>query len=489
MAQEKTPGVYINEISAFPNSVVEVATGIPAFLGYTQKALDGTTSIAGVPKRITSMSEFETYFGAAPVRTFTRTKADDGTISIAVKGQNFFLYHSLRLYFDNGGGPCWIVSIGTYGADTHSADDVGDDIWAALAKVQEPAMYVMPDAVTLPQADYVKLTEQMMAQCGTKLRNRVALVDVYNGSSDKIEDVIDGDTGFRSLSFPDSPDSSYAAAYYPWLNTNIVDAASVDFTHLDDDSRSALSDDIKIELPKLSGQALVLADKIKSAPADEKEQLKTHSALMIFSSTYRQAMADLLKAINVLPAASAMAGIYARTDRSRGVWKAPANTGVMSVLSPTVAVSDAQQEGLNVPLYGHAVNAIRAFPGRGVLVWGARTLDGNSQDNRYINVRRTMIMLEQSIFNAAQAYVFEPNVAGTWMAVKTMIENFLNNQWVAGALAGSTPKEAYDVSVGLGSTMTGNDILDGFMRVTVHVAISHPAEFIVITFQQKMQTS
>ena len=127
--------------------------------------------------------------------------------------------------------------------------------------------------------------------------------------------------------------------------------------------------------------------------------------------------------------------------------------------------------------------------GRGVLVWGARTLDGNSQDWRYINVRRTLIMLEQSIYYAAQAYVFAPNDAGTWQTVKTMIENFLNNQWKAGALAGTKPGDAYDVSVGLGSTMTGNDILDGYMRVTVRVAPVRPAEFIVITFQQKMQSS
>ena len=108
---------------------------------------------------------------------------------------------------------------------------------------------------------------------------------------------------------------------------------------------------------------------------------------------------------------------------------------------------------------------------------------------RYINVRRTMIMLEQSIATAAEAYVFAPNDSSTWTTVRTMIENFLNNQWKAGALAGATPPEAYQVDVGLGSTMTGNDILDGYMRITVKVAITRPAEFIVITFQQKMQTS
>ena len=152
-------------------------------------------------------------------------------------------------------------------------------------------------------------------------------------------------------------------------------------------------------------------------------------------------------------------------------------------------ISNDDQEDLNVPIEGKAVNAIRTFLGRGVLVWGARTLDGNSQDWRYVNVRRTMIMLEQSIKMACDAYVFAPNDAGTWLMVKNMIENFLSNQWKSGALAGVKPADAYDVSVGLGSTMTGNDILEGYMRVTVRVAVVRPAEFIVITFQQKMQTS
>jgi len=279
-------------------------------------------------------------------------------------------------------------------------------------------------------------------------------------------------------------------AYYPWLNTSINALADITFTSLDGDSLSQLADDVKAALPPETPEAsLALVDKLKSAPASDADAIKTHNALMSISPLYAGAMEGLLKAMNVLPPAAAMAGVFARTDQSRGVSKAPANTSVTSVLSPAVKITEQQQEDLNVPLFGRAVNAIRSFPGRGGLVWGARTLDGNSQDYRYINVRRTLIMLEQSIFFAAQAYVFELNDAGTWMAVKTMIENFLNNQWKAGALAGSTPKEAYDVSVGLGSTMTGNDVLDGYMRISVRVAISRPGEFIVITFQQKMQTS
>ena len=100
-----------------------------------------------------------------------------------------------------------------------------------------------------------------------------------------------------------------------------------------------------------------------------------------------------------------------------------------------------------------------------------------------------MIMLEESIKNAARAYVFDPNVANTWVSVKSMISNFLNGIWKRGGLAGSSPEDAFNVYVGLGETMTPEDVLEGIMRVTVLVAIVRPAEFIEITFQQQMQKS
>ena len=182
-----------------------------------------------------------------------------------------------------------------------------------------------------------------------------------------------------------------------------------------------------------------------------------------------------------------MAGVYTTVDNTRGVWKAPANIGLSGVVSPAVPLSFEQQEDLNVPMDGKAVNAIRSFPGQGTLVWGARTLAGNSNDWRYVNVRRTMIFLEQSIRAAVRAFVFAPNTSSTWITVKGMVDNFLMSQWRAGALVGSTPDSAYQVSVGLGSTMTQEDILDGIMRVTVLVAPSRPAEFIVITIVQEQQ--
>jgi phage tail sheath protein FI len=213
-------------------------------------------------------------------------------------------------------------------------------------------------------------------------------------------------------------------------------------------------------------------------------------SLKAVSPTYSAVLEKVRTQLNELPPSGAMAGLYTAVDNSRGVWKAPANVSVSMVNAPSVNISNDGQQTLNVDVMaGKSINVIRSFPGVGTLVWGGRTLDGNSQDWRYINVRRTLIMIEQSLKLAARAYVFEPNDANTWITVKSMFDNFLVNLWKQGALAGAAPEQAFDVQIGLGSTMTGNDILDGKMLITVKVAIVRPAEFIVITFQQQMQQS
>jgi phage tail sheath protein FI len=157
-----------------------------------------------------------------------------------------------------------------------------------------------------------------------------------------------------------------------------------------------------------------------------------------------------------------------------------------SVSSLTFDITNEMQEGLNVDVSGKSINAIRMFPGRGILVWGARTLDSNSLDWRYISVRRTITMLEQSCKLAAMTYVFEANDASTWGGIKSMISSFLTDIWRQGGLAGSSANDAFTVNVGLGSTMTSVDILNGILRVEIKVAVTRPAEFIVISFEQEM---
>jgi phage tail sheath protein FI len=221
----------------------------------------------------------------------------------------------------------------------------------------------------------------------------------------------------------------------------------------------------------------------------DQDQLLLNKTLMQVSPVFKAMITSAKNKLNLLPPSSAMAGIYTMVDSERGVWKAPANVSLNSVVSPAVNISHDDQEDLNVDINGKSINAIRSFIGRGVLVWGARTLDGNSLDWRYMNVRRTLIMLEESIKQAAKAYVFENNNANTWVTIKSMISNFLTGIWKRGGLAGTIPSDAFSVHVGLGETMTSEDILEGILRVTVLVAVTRPAEFIEITFQQQMQKS
>ncbi len=138
---------------------------------------------------------------------------------------------------------------------------------------------------------------------------------------------------------------------------------------------------------------------------------------------------------------------------------------------------------------GKSVNAIRAFTGKGTMVWGARTLAGNDNEWRYIPVRRFFNMVDESVKKATSRFVFEPNDANTWVKVRAMIENFLLLQWRAGALAGAKPEQAFYVRVGLGQTMTADDILRGYMHVEIGMAVVRPAEFIVLKFSHKMQES
>ncbi|MDR7334585.1 phage tail sheath C-terminal domain-containing protein [Roseateles asaccharophilus] len=535
----KTPGVYIVEKNAFPNSIVEVATAVPAFVGYTSRAENGSKSLRNKPWRISSMAEYHTYFGYGPApllriedakpdaRVDFRAADKDYTLTQAVgkDGGRFLLYHSMVHFFQNGGGPCYIVSVGDYGGDV-DAQKLSDGI-TPLIKEQEPTMLVIPDAVLLKRADCVAVQQAMLQHCGGKMRNRIAILDVWGGYLDRKDPGGDPIESFRNdlgVNYLD-----FAAAYYPWVNTTVVQDKDLDYTRIA--NRDLLATLLRQELglpeqiddslpPRVAQQAHAVADITKDDTAwtayvtelvnkstkSEEEKAKAltepalrvavethksllHKSLTSLSPLYNSLMTEARNRLNLLPPAAAMAGVYTMVDNSRGVWKAPANVSLNGVISPEVSISHEEQEDLNVTTQGKSINAIRSFIGEGVLVWGARTLDGNSLDWRYINVRRTMIMMEESCRLAAKAMVFEPNVANTWVTIKSMISSFLTGIWKRGGLAGAVPEDAFSVHVGLGETMTPEDVLEGILRVTVLVAISRPAEFIEITFQQQMQKS
>lgn len=500
MSKMKTPGVYIQEKNAFPNSAIEVATAIPAFIGHTEKATDGDKSLLNRPWRITSMAEFHTYFGNAPAPSFSINESPQSPdfvlngkgYGLQQKSGKYLLHHSMMMFYANGGGPCYIVSVGDYKTAIKA-----DLMIAGIEKLtheQEPTLVVIPETVLLPDADScANVQKAMLSHCGNKMKNRFAILDIYEGYKSRKDP-----SGDNVLDFRDKIGTSYlewGAAYYPWINTSMVQ--DKDLSYLNIANKDVLQHILATELipggkrmdetQKANIQAKINQIEKDELPTDEKVQL--NKILASISPTFNSMIGAMKGKLNLMPPGAAIAGIYTMVDNTRGVWKAPANVSINAVTAPTVNITNDEQEDLNVPLNGKSINAIRIFTGEGTLVWGARTLDGNSLDWRYINVRRTMIMLEESIKTACKAYVFEPNVANTWVMVKSMISCFLTNIWKRGGLAGSSPEDAFGVHVGLGDTMTPEDILGGILRVSVLVAVTRPAEFMEITFEQQMQKS
>ena len=190
------------------------------------------------------------------------------------------------------------------------------------------------------------------------------------------------------------------------------------------------------------------------------------------------------RTIGVPPSAFA-AGMYARIDGRRGVWKAPAGieTNLAGVASLRFNVEDLEQDQLNP----NGVNCIRKLPSYGSVIWGSRTLATKADPEwRYVPVRRTAIFIEQSIFNGIQWAVFEPNDHPLWSSLRANIGSFMNGLFRSGAFQGATANEAYFVRCGLGDTMTQGDIDRGQVIVIVGFAPLKPAEFVIVRIQQKV---
>jgi phage tail sheath protein FI len=579
MADFKTPGVYVQEISTLPASIAPVATAIPAFVGYTaQREKNGETLPTNTPLRISSYLEYKEIFGESYPEDYgvTLTEAADGSTVIAITDPtNFSPYrmtYQVYMYFNNGGGPCYIVPVGGFVAGPNPASSSIDptELIAginALEEEDEPTLLVVPEAVILSAIDRKTIHDSLIAQC-SKLQDRFALIDALHYGNQSVKD--DGDS-FRDE--VGSSDLKYAAAYYPSLKTSLYKYYSESKLTITDNRGGAglgpfhskrlatvgngdpfATATIRINnTANIDGDiftvggtaytagtsftpgatdintadALLAAINATANPLFTASRTPSTSTLTLVATSpgingaaigltyndngdggavvsgsgtfswqapdktlYNSIVAKLQsKKMELYPSAS-MAGICARVDRQRGVWKAPANVDVRGVIKPIVAVSAEDQGLLNVdPTSGKSINAIRFFQGKGNLVWGARTLAGNDNEWRYIPVRRLYIFVEESVKKATEFVVFEPNDANTWLRVKTMIENFLSNLWRDGALAGAKAEEAFFVRIGLGKTMTPLDILEGRLIVEIGMAAVRPAEFIILKFSHKLQES
>ena len=533
MARFATPGVYIKEKSAFGSSVVAVPTAVPAFIGYTEKAARGNNSLINKPTRVSSFAEYVTMFGGAPqIQCNLKHTANSTSYEVSVNAKTQYnLFNAVKMFYANGGGTCYIVSVGDYsgGVKANELNDLENNGGLqTLMTEQEPTLVVIPDATLLSKEECYSIYSAMLQHCGGDTQSRFAILDVYDGYKARTYDDNDVVDQFREM--VGNNFLAFGAAYYPWIKTTVVGASEIDYSNISDTKAlvSLLTAEAQLtHLGAIGGGAPSAAPKKKPEGGDDKKAapakkaaaaapaadvddktMKKYNAvvaeinklnnaaagdttlhqtlLAISASAYKSVLGSVRGAVNLMAPSGAMAGVISRVDNTQGVFKAPANVGMSSVVAPSQNMTNEDQEDLNTPINGKSVNAIRTFMGKGVLVWGARTMDGNSQDWKYISVRRTLIMLEQSIKNAVEPYVFEANTPQTWLRIKVSIDNFLASQWRAGALVGTSPNEAFETTVGLGSTMTPADILDGIMRISVKVAVTRPAEFIEITFEQMM---
>lgn len=508
----KTPGVYIREIPSFPPSVAEVETAIPAFIGYTEKATFNGADLTLKPQRISSLLEYEQLFGFAQKElaiTVTISDSVDAganarTIGVTRDvngGSRFRMYYGLQMYFANGGGPCYITSVGLYPDSDPSASDVEAEALTnglnEIAKVDEPTLLVFPDGPSLDSSNYYSLINLALQQCSL-LQDRFTIIDVLQ-TSNAPNNITASAANFRDSSTLGSNLDllKYGAAYFPNLETTLsyrFDDADVNLVYVKDGTNE--TDGHSLNLANILNPPESLIESIKSGlnlqkaapsiPASPPEPTEVAGN----TELYNQIKLQLQKLYILMPPSTAVTGVYASVDSARGVWKAPANVSLTFVNAASLKISHEDQMSLNVdPTSGKSINAIRYFTGKGVMVWGARTLAGNDNEWRYVPVRRFFIFAEESIKKGTEWVVFEPNDANTWVRVRAMIENFLTKQWRAGALAGAKPEHAFFVRVGLGTTMTALDILEGRMNVEIGMAVVRPAEFIILKFSHKLQES
>ncbi|KAB1230964.1 phage tail sheath family protein [Chryseobacterium viscerum] len=570
----KTPGVYVEEQAKFPPSVAQVETAIPAFIGYTAKGQKNK------PTRISSMLEYEDLFGKSNPEIFAVAFKDGAATATQTKISDFKMYHAMQMYFANGGGACYIVSVGDYtGAVTVGTPTTAGTLLYGLEllkKEDEPTLIVFPDLqglvpaaadVAAAQAAALVTDNNKIAANAAKVSAK-AVSDVVAAAATPDAAVTAAIAKAATYVITDPSNASQVAAAQAAQavvvatqvaaavsNASIVTvkaAAQAVATAYDTDlttattiaAAAAVSSTLVVSRSN-DATAIGLTYSLYNKALDQAELLKDRFVIMDVlgdDTTFRSKVsvaglkygaayypklktvlsydfkdADVLvtgasgitnlaglksanselynqakKAIEskqvVLAPSSAMAGVYAKVDSTSGVWKSPANVGLNFVEAPTVKISNKEQDALNVDsTSGKSINAIRNFTGKGTLVWGARTLDGNSNEWRYVSVRRFFNMVEESVKKSTERFVFEPNTANTWIRVQTMIENFLDQQWRDGALAGSKPEEAYYVSVGLNKTMSAQDILEGRMNIEIGMAAVRPAEFIVLRFSHKLQ--
>jgi uncharacterized protein len=486
----RTPGVNLEGSKVPAQSIAEVETAIPAFIGYTEKVLYKRNSLKHVPTRISSVSEYTERFGGPHKEEKIEISINDSfrgeiligrTIIPKLKDEDkspYRMFYALQMYFLNGGGPCYIVSAGRYKeyGVALEVEELRGGI-ASLANYDEPTIIVIPDGSSLAEGQYYRLMGEALTLC-SGLPNRFAIIDVLPEGNNTGNSV----TRFRDSIGDETDKLKFGAAYFPYLKTSLgysYDDNSVQVIYTNNRNDRASLTLAQIKNPRRPG----LKDNVLKCLG----MLKRDGSAKPNPELYNSVKDELTTLTVTLPPSAAVAGAFVRTDKASGVWKAPANVSLNYVIGLSHQITGNENGMMNTDISGKSVNAIRFFPGRGILIWGARTLAGNDNEWRYIPVRRFFNFVSESVNKGTKWVMFEPNDANTWTNVRKMAEDFMTRQWRAGALVGTKPEVAFYVKAGPGTTMTDRDVSEGRIIIEIGMALLKPAEFAIlrITHNQK----
>lgn len=448
----------VNAGHHLPATVEPVLSAVPVFIGYTERsgtdAVSNDTTMICHPKKINSLVAYEECFGTTPRETIRvcihesrnadTDKLNGPGVEVAcdVRPAHKMYYH-MQMYFVNGGGPCYVVSVG----DANAGKVTIANLLAGLKtaeECQDATLTVCPQVEGLSADDAAAFYRAALKQADER-RDRFAVFDCFdNDDALLVRELV----GLRHLSF--------GAVYHPYLKTSLP----------------VLYDTNKINVEYVA----------------EGRRDTNISSVSELPEKLRVIVTDELKKLTVtLPPSSAISGMYCRNDAVRNVWSAPADLVLSNVLTPATEI-DGKGQAAHIAdsITGKSINVIRAIPKKGAVVIGARTLAGSDRDWKYISMRRLFIMIESSIRKSVALFSSEANNGKTWVEIQLLIENFLMSLWYKGVLQGADPDRAYFVKVGLGETMTERDISANRLIVDVGLAPVIPSEFIRFKIVQQM---
>jgi len=510
-----SPGVYVEEVDRGSKPIEGVGTAVAAFVGFTERAPsdDSSDPDGRKPRLVTNWSEFQRLFG--------------GFVEGAL------LPHAVYGYFNNGGGTCYICRIPQSAGPARATRALPSATKAELEVLQVEALeagatiQIGIEAGPAPEGDQVPTFTMKVLAGGKEVES---FADLTLGKGKRAADtVVNTESKYVRIKITAAASAAAAdkvppAGTYPLEKTPAaaVAVSSSDFEG-DEAKRTGISglmiaDEVTmvvcpdlvtaatknghfdLDLFKavqtamithceLAGNRMAILDPPPNMNAQEVKEWRTDKAM--YDSKYAALYYPWVKVPNPLagaasngdkiitiPASGHLAGIWARNDNARGVWKAPANEVIRGVVDVANKVTTGEQDLLN-PI---GVNCIRPFGVRGIRVWGARTLSSDPAW-RYISVRRLFNFVEDSILVGTQWVVFEPNDMDLWERVKRTINAFLLGLWRQGALFGATPDEAFYVKCDA-ETNPPESVDEGKLVVEIGIAPVKPAEFVIFRISQ-----